>query len=115
MHGNADIVEVLLAAGADAEHRAARRRNRTDDGRSHGNDRPREVAALARADVNAKEQKGQTALMWAAAEGNAEVVEAPACRGVRFSRFPSFRLLRLFLRRARGAIGRRLPAAQGGR
>ena len=33
-------------------------------------------ALLARgADVNAKERRGQTALMWAAAEGHAEVVE----------------------------------------
>ena len=36
---------------------------------------------LARgADVNARERKGQTALMWAAAEGHVEVIQALSMR-----------------------------------
>ena len=42
-------------------------------------------ALLARgADVNAKERRGQTALMWAAAEGHAEVVAALLKAGAEF-------------------------------
>jgi len=80
-NGNLAIIELLLAAGADA------------NAPIHGGETPLMTAArtgkiapvqalLARgAAVNAKLPGGQTALMWAAAEGHAVVVEALLAAG----------------------------------
>ena len=83
-HGHAEVVEVLLDAGADANHASpqgetplmvAARTGVVDS-----------VEALLRhgagAGVDAREGwRGQTALMWAAAEGHAEVVAPLAAAG----------------------------------
>ena len=90
-NGNAAMVELLLKAGADPEHRAARRRDRVDDRRAHRHAGRREGAARPRRRRRRQgERRGQTALMWAAAEGHAAVVagadrapartSAPGCR-----------------------------------
>ncbi len=60
-------------------------------------------ALLARgADVNAREHKGQTALMWAAADGHVEVVDALLEAGADFRTPLAVRLYAAVLRRARG-------------
>ena len=74
-------------------------------------------ALLARgADVNAKERRGQTALMWAAAEGHAEVVEALLEAGADFrTPLPSgFTPLFFAVREGRTDVVRD-PAQGGGR
>ena len=47
-NGNTEIVELLLKAGADRQHDAARRRDGLDDRRAHGKARAGEGAARAR-------------------------------------------------------------------
>ena len=75
-NGNAAIVELLLARGADPNTTLARRRDGADDGGAHRQGRAGAGAARSAAPiVNAKERRGQTALMWAAADGHAAVVE----------------------------------------
>ena len=64
------------------------------------------------ADVNAKERRGQTALMWAAAEGHAEVVEALLDAGADF-RTPLPPASRHSVRRARGPDRGRTRLAEG--
>ena len=75
-NGNAPMIERLLAAGADRQHRAPGRRDRADDGRA---DRQRRGGADApgrrRGRARPRAAKGQTALMWAAAENNAAVMK----------------------------------------
>ena len=58
------------------ERHLGRRRNCTDDGRAHRKADAVKVLLAHGADVHAKDpSKGQTALMWAASEGNAAAVE----------------------------------------
>jgi uncharacterized protein len=84
-NGNAAMITLLLQAGADAKTvlpggetvlMTASRTGRLDAVR---------VLVEAGADVNAKEpRRGQTALLWAAAEGHATVVEYLIGRGADF-------------------------------
>jgi len=74
LNGNEQLVELLLAAGADAN--APERGGETALMTASRTGKPGAVKVLLAhgADVNAHERRGQTALMWAAAEGNTEVV-----------------------------------------
>ena len=83
-NGNERDGRALARCRSRPEHHAARRRNGVDDRRAHRQARSREGAARPGADVNAKERRGQTALMWAAAEGHAAVVEALIKAGADF-------------------------------
>ena len=80
-NGNAAIVD-CCSRPAPTRTRRSGRRDAADDRRAHGHGRRRQGAARARAPVDAKdERRGQTALMWAAAEGHAAVVAgARRCR-----------------------------------
>ncbi len=71
-------------------------------------------ALLARgAKVDAKERKGQTALMWAAAEGHAAVVELLIKAGADVRARLEVRVHAAALRRARGPHRSRARVAQG--
>ena len=74
-NGSATIVEMLLEAGADPKTTLPGGETALMTASRTGKLGPVK-ALLARADFNAPEQKGQTALMWAAAEGHVEVVDA---------------------------------------
>ena len=68
-----------------SECHASRRRNGADDRLAHGPTRRRcRRCSRAAPNVNARERKGQTALMWAAAEGHSEVVDALLKAGADF-------------------------------
>jgi ankyrin repeat protein len=75
-NGNAEIIEILLDAGEDANAIV------TAEGESAlmlasltGNDRAVRILLERGADVNHVQERGQTALMWAASEGHADVLE----------------------------------------
>jgi ankyrin repeat protein len=74
-NGNAALVEILLAGGADPNGRQVGGQTVLMTAARAGN--PDAVKALLRsgADVDATESRGQTAIMWAAAEGHVDVVE----------------------------------------
>ena len=91
-NGNGAMVELLLEGRRGPERAPSRRRNAVDDGRADRRARLREGAAVARgASVDSKDdRRGQTALMWAAAEGHADVVQALIDAGADFrTRVPS--------------------------
>ena len=68
------------------------------------------------ASVDAKDdRRGQTALMWAAAEGHAAVVQALIEAGADFRRTPAVRLHAAAVCRERRSHRRRAGAAEGGR
>ena len=75
--GNVKVLRKLLAAGADVESAECGWPDRADDHRAHEQRRSGEAAASAqRAKVNAREQwRGQTPLMWAAAEAQPAMVK----------------------------------------
>ena len=82
LNGDAEMVEQLLAAGADA--RASRRTGETALMIAAGSGSVQAVASLIKhgADINAAEpSQGQTALMWAAAEKHTEVVDLLVAKG----------------------------------
>ena len=61
-----------------------RPRNQGNSRTGHGGGVGRKVLLANGADVNAKESwRGQTALMWAAAEGNADAIRGSSCRRCR--------------------------------
>ncbi len=70
INGNAAMIERLLKAGADRERRRHRRRDRADDRRARRSRRRRaKCCSTHGAEVDARESwRGQTALMWAAAQ-----------------------------------------------
>ena len=78
INGSAQVVDLLLKAGADREHDRRRRRDRADARGADRSARGGAVCCIAKgADVNASETwQGETALMWAAAEDHPEVVRA---------------------------------------
>ena len=67
------------------------------------------------AHLDAKDRKGQTALMWAAAEGHAPVVGLLIKSGADFRCAAEVRLHAVALRRTRGKDGHDACPAQGGR
>ena len=74
-NGNSAMVEMLLAAGADANARQRGGETVLMTAARTGNIESVKALVAGGADVNAKERRGQTAVMWAAAEGHAHVVE----------------------------------------
>ena len=87
------MIEKLLKAGADANAAVHRRRDGADDGaRDRATSRRRRCCSTHGATVDAREKwRGQTALMWAAAQGHPD--DDPRARRAR--------------RRRQRAIGRR--------
>lgn len=73
-NGNAEIVRLLLDAGADADGKLAGGESCLMTASRTGNLGCVEVLIASGAKVDAKERRGQSALMWAAAEGHEEVV-----------------------------------------
>ena len=83
--GNPAMMDKLLKAGADVNSTERRRPDSVDVGSPHGQRRIREAVIGHGANVNAKENyHGQTALMWASAEGLPAMVKelVAARRGV---------------------------------
>ena len=103
VNGNAAMIEQLLKAGADANTALPEGETALMTAARTGKVDAVKVLLAHGADVNAKERwKQQTALMWAAHEGNAATVEA-APRGGREHRRPVD--LRLDAAVVRGAPG----------
>ena len=73
-NGNADIVRLLLAAGADANSVLPSGETALMTASRSGSVEAVQALLEHKSAVNAKERKGQTAIMWAAAEGHARVV-----------------------------------------
>ena len=74
--GNPAVIEKLLKAGADPEVAERGRPDRADGGRAHQQRGSGEAASEEEANVNAVEKwHGQTALMWAAAQNQPEMVK----------------------------------------
>ena len=87
-NGNGGDRRAAAEGRRGSERAAARRRDAADDGRAHRRRRgaSRRSSRTAR-DVDGKdERRGQTALMWAAAEGHADIVEALIEAGADFQR-----------------------------
>ena len=83
VNGNATTIGMLLEAGADARPTHRRRRDRADGRRAHGEGRCRQRCCSHAAPIptSPRSWRGQTALMWAAAEGHAAVIDALVARG----------------------------------
>ena len=75
-NGNAIVGEITARGGDGSQCHAGRRRNRFDDRRAHGRRRGRRPAPGSWCGMPTQpKRKGQTALMWAAAEGNTDAVD----------------------------------------
>jgi uncharacterized protein len=80
--GSAPVIDALLKAGADANTRNPEGETPLMAVARSGNVAAARLLVEARADVNAREEwGGQSALMWAAAQGQAEMVKFLASRG----------------------------------
>lgn len=90
-NGNASIVELLLKAGADANAALPGGETPLMTAARTGRLAPVKALLARGAVVDSKEERrGQTALMWAAAEGHSEVVQALIDAGADFrTRLPS--------------------------
>ena len=75
-NGNADLVKLLLEAGADANASLPGGETILMTAARAGNLEAVKALLARGADPNARERSDQTALMWAAAEGHAAVVQA---------------------------------------
>lgn len=85
LNGNAEMVKVLLAAGADARATLAGGETVLMTAARSGSVEAVKALVEAGADVNAAEpRRGQTALLWAAVEGHAGVVEYLISRGASY-------------------------------
>jgi uncharacterized protein len=105
------LVELLLAAGADAKTTLRGGETALMTAARTGKIGPVKALLARGAEVDAKEKRGQTALMWAAAEGHATVVELLLQAGADFrSTLPDSGFTPLFFaaREGRAAVVRAL-------
>ena len=80
-NGHLDVVQALLAKGADVNAKDERRQDRADDCLPEGHLEVVQALLAKGADVNAKENDGATALMLASQNGHREVVQALLAKG----------------------------------
>ena len=85
-NGNAEMVNLLLDRGADANTSLRGGETVLMTAARTGKVGPVRALLSRGAQVDAKERRGQTALMWAAADGHAQVVELLLAAGADFRR-----------------------------
>ena len=114
-NGNANLVKLLLDAGANANASLPGGETVLMTAARAGNLESVKALLARGANPNAKERREQTALMWAAAEGHAAVVRALIEGGADDPRHAQVRVHAVVLRRARGPHRCGACAARGRR